>query len=579
MRVQRALIFVSLLFKICCCLWPTPKTYEHGSSVCWLSSDFHLILDPVQSTFWDDLPFAVPKCFYRVSLGHGEGGDLINAAFLRLKEAIRAHTFIPWKFYPNNADFEPESLSQNRLIRSLKVKYRYSLLSSPSKEAYDLSISEDCNVSLHANSPLGVLRALTTFMQLFYRHSHDVRRLSLPYMNTAPVMVSDAPAFEHRGLNLDISRNIIPPQDVIRTIDALALCKFNRLHLHASDAQSWPLEIPSLPELAAKGAYHSSQVWSVTDLHEVQQFGADRGVEVYIEMDMPGHTASVHQSYPELITSFNRKPWEKYSAQPPSGQLDLNSSAVHAFIETLLSDLLPRTKPFSPLFHLGGDEITAAAYNMTQTELRPFLRAFVDHAISIVKAHGLTPLVWEEQVLDYNLTLPANTVVQAWRGATASQPRSSLAELVGRGHRALFGSNDYWYLDCGHGTWIDPKGRDQGPSSGVEDRYVDYCTPYKNFRHILSYDPLVGIPPSQRHLVVGGEVHLWGELTDGVSLDTMLWPRVAAAGEVLWRGKGTVGEESTRRLAEMREWLVGIGVGSGPVQVTWCLMNAGNCVA
>ena len=538
---------------------------------------------PSQSAIRDYLPRTFHHFFRHRSPGHKHEDKLIRDAFLRLQEAVRAQLFIPWKFHQRNASFEPELDEQGAVIRSIQVKYYSGLLSSPSKEGYDLHISETCDVSLLANDPLGIVRALTTFGQLFYRHSHDESHFPIPYMNTAPVKVSDAPAFDHRGLNLDISRNIITPHDVIRTLDALTVCKFSRLHLHASDAQSWPLKIPSLPDLATKGVYHWSQVWTVADLHEIQKHGADRGVEVYIEIDIPGHTASIRESYPDLITSFNRKPWEKYSAQPPSGQLDLNSDAVYTFIDTLLSDSLPRTKPFSRLFHLGGDEITAEAYNLTQIGLKPSLQAFVKHAISIVSKHGLTPLVWEEQVLDYNLTLPANTIVQAWRGKPGTNPdsRSSLAELVGRGHRALFGSNDYWYLDCGHGTWIDPDRRDSGGSSSsvIRDPYLDYCTPYKNFRHMLSYDPLAEIPPSQRHLVVGGEVHLWGELTDGVNLDGMLWPRVAAAAEVLWRGKGTVGEESTRSLAEMRERLVAMGVGSGPVQVTWCLMNPGNCVA
>ena len=86
------------------------------------------------------------------------------------------------------------------------------------------------------------------------------------------------------------------------------------------------------------------------------------------------------------------------------------------------------------------------------------------------------------------------------------------------------------------------------------------------------------IPKEKKYLVVGGEVHLWGELTDGVNLDGMLWPRAAAAAEVLWRGKGEVGEGSTRRLAEMRERLVARGVGAGVVQMTWGLMNEGTCI-
>ena len=120
---------------------------------------------------------------------------------------------------------------------------------------------------------------------MFYKYSQANVGIYTPY---APLTVEDTPAFAHRGLNLDISRNIITPKEVMRTIEALAFNKFNRLHLHASDAQSWPLEIPALPDLAAKGAYREEQVWSVADLREVQSFGSHRGVEVYLEIDMPG---------------------------------------------------------------------------------------------------------------------------------------------------------------------------------------------------------------------------------------------------------------------------------------------------
>ena len=63
-----------------------------------------------------------------------------------------------------------------------------------------------------------------------------------------------------------------------------------------------------------------------------------------------------------------------------------------------------------------------------------------------------------------------------------------------------------------------------------------------------------GISPEHRQLVVGGEVHLWGELTETVSLDSTLWSRVAAAAEVIWSGTSKMpDEDTTRRLAEFRE--------------------------
>ncbi|KAI9879761.1 MAG: N-acetyl-glucosamine-6-phosphate deacetylase, partial [Watsoniomyces obsoletus] len=74
----------------------------------------------------------------------------------------------------------------------------------------------------------------------------------------------------------------------------------NRLHLHATESQSWPLEIPALPDLAAKGAYQPDLVWSTDDLEGVQAYGDDRGVMVYLEIDMPGHFYAALQALPEL---------------------------------------------------------------------------------------------------------------------------------------------------------------------------------------------------------------------------------------------------------------------------------------
>jgi len=180
--------------------------------------------------------------------------------------------------------------------------------------------------------------------------------------------------------------------------------------------------------------------------------------------------------------------------------------------------------------------------------------------------------MWEEMVLDWNLTLPQDVIIQTWRG----NQDNALSTILDKAHRTLFGSNAYWYLDCGFGSFLDPE--PSHPESPVKPPYLDYCQPYKNWRHMYAYDPLADIPEHQRHLVIGGEAHLWGELTDSVDLDGMLWPRVAAAAEVMWSGSGTRPDESTtRRLADMRERLLMRGVRAGVVQMEWCLRYKGGC--
>ena len=75
----------------------------------------------------------------------------------------------------------------------------------------------------------------------------------------------------------------------------------NKLHVHMTDSQSWPLEIPSMPDLAAKGAYHPGLIYSAKDLAALQRYGSLRGIEVFLEIDMPGHTSAIWYYNPDLI--------------------------------------------------------------------------------------------------------------------------------------------------------------------------------------------------------------------------------------------------------------------------------------
>ncbi|MCJ1402931.1 N-acetyl-glucosamine-6-phosphate deacetylase [Xylographa trunciseda] len=597
-----------LFFASVTAIWPLPKVYEPGSSTVWLSPDVRLVFkhkrvaaphfaepwhdqQSLRSSFFNVLQVAlsyVPrnphytstkaKALPSESLIQSEA--TIDAAFQRMKSTLFAERFVPFKFHARDIVFEPSLSSARTYVQEITIE-EYHTSSDPnadkptSTEAYSLEICGNGSTTIKIISVQGGIHAFNTFTQLFYAHTEGKADIYTPY---APVIVEDSPEFEHRGLNLDIARNRISTKDVKRTLDAMSFNKLNRLHLHATDSQSWPLEIPALPDLAHKGVYHKSQIWTSSDLRDVQQYGQSLGVEVYVEIDVPGHTASIHHSYPDLITAFNQQPWEPYAAEPPSGQLKLNSSSVPLFLSILLSDLFPRISPYSSHFHLGGDELNTNSYALDPTVnssskavLQPLLQIFYDYIFALTAAHSLTPLAWEEILLDWDVNLPPSTIIQTWR-----KP-ASLAAVVARGYRALFGPSTHWYLDCGLGTWMDP---DVSKPDDIRTKppYPDWCPPYKNWRLMYDYDPLEGIPDKDRHLVIGGEAHLWGELTDSVGLDGMLWPRMAAAAEVLWKGKGKVEEGVTRRLAEMRERLVARGVGAGMVQMEWCLRNPGGCL-
>lgn len=509
--------------------------------------------------------------------------SIIDAAIVRARNRLFNDKFIPWKFHPRNSNFEPSSTALKTYISQITLLQNASdpvdVVKAPDgelDESYTLAITQDGQVAITSVTSIGILHALETLTQLFYQSTDDG-----VYIPSAPVSITDAPMFPHRGLNLDVSRAYYAPSDIMRTIDALAWNKFNRLHLHATDSQSWPLEIPALPALANDGAYMKGLSYSPEVLAGIQKYGSYRGVQVLIETDMPGHTSSVALAYPDLIAAFNVQPdWDTYSAEPPTGQLKLNSAAVYEFLATLWSDLLPRVSPYSAYFHTGGDEVNVNVYLLDEgvrsnasSMIQPLLQKFIDFNHEHVRAAGLTPIVWEEQLLQWNLTLGLDVVVQTWLSD------DSLAQTVATGHKALFGNYNYWYLDCGKGQWLDF----YPASFQANYPFADYCSPTKNWRLIYSYDPLYNIPPNSTHLVLGGEIHMWSEQTDPAVLDSTVWPRACAAAEVLWSGaKDAQGRnrsqvEASPRLSEMRERMLLRGIGAGPVQMVYCTQNGTQC--
>ncbi len=90
------------------------------------------------------------------------------------------------------------------------------------------------------------------------------------------------------------------------------------------------------------------------------------------------------------------------------------------------------------------------------------------------------------------------------------------------------------YLDCGHGQWIT---WDNGDAFAEGYPFTDWCNPYKSWMLVYSYDPTDGLTADEAKLVLGGEVAVWSEMIDPVNLDSMMWPRASAAGEVLWSGR------------------------------------------
>ncbi|KAG9103012.1 N-acetyl-glucosamine-6-phosphate deacetylase [Ceratobasidium sp. 370] len=432
-------------------------------------------------------------------------------------------------------------------------------------EAYTLSVPADgSTATITANSTLGLFRGLTTFTQLWYTYD------SYTYTVEAPYTIADKPAYPYRGLLLDTARNYFPVSDIKRTIDAMSWVKLNQFHWHIVDSQSFPLVVSKFPELSAKGAYSAAQIYSQADVKDIVTYAAQRGVDVMLEIDTPGHTSAIGESHPDYIACHHSTPWSAYANEPPAGQLRLASPTVRKFTADLFSAVLSPLKGLGTLFSTGGDEINAKCYaedQPTQDELKKqgitiegALDKFTNVTHAAVRSAGRTPVVWEEMVLDHNVTLPKDTITLVWISS------ANVAAVVQKGYRVVHAPSDYFYLDCGGGGWVGsfPTGN-------------SWCDPFKTWQKAYSFDPLNGTTGDQASLVLGGQALLWTEQSDPSNLDTQVWPRAAAAAEVFWTGSGRNVTEALPRLHDVRYRMVQRGVRAIALQPLWCALRPYSC--
>ncbi|KAJ6554910.1 beta-hexosaminidase [Mycena vulgaris] len=554
MLYSKSAIFLAFIPRVLA-LWPIPRTLTTGTDFLVLSPTFSIsvnVQDPPE-----DLLSAVSQTklyletdkLQRLVVGRGSS----DAADLETAPVLPSLTL---------------TLQNSNPVLSISAESVKDVLNR--SEGYTLSIPGDGNPAvLSANSTLGLFRGLTTFSQLWY----DLAGVT--YTNVAPVsIVKDVPAYPYRGFMLDTSRNFFPVSDVKRTLDAMSWVKINTFHWHIVDSQSFPLFLPDFPELAQKGAYSTSEIYTPADVQDIVSYAAARGIDVLMEIDSPGHTAIIATSHPEHIACSQASPWSTFANEPPSGQLRLASPGTVNFTASLFTaaaKVLP-----SKYFSTGGDELNTQCYAkdaQTQADLKKSgqtleqaLNTFTQATHRALAKLGKTPVVWEEMVLEHNLTLSKEILVMVW---ISSQ---NAALVAAKNFKIVHAPSDYFYLDCGAGEWI---GKDPAGNS--------WCDPFKTWQKSYTFNPLENLTAAQAHLVMGGQQLLWTEQSDPQNLDSIAWPRAATSAEVFWTGAKLPdgspldGTKALPRLHELRYRMVQRGVRAIPLQPQWCVLRPGLC--
>lgn len=317
------------------------------------------------------------------------------------------------------------------------------------------------SVSITAVTFFGARHALETLSQLVAWDETVGKMITLTDAN-----ISDSPAFVHRGLLIDSSRNYISVPILKKIIDAMSFDKLNVLHWHLTDTHSFPFVSTREPRLALYGAYSPSHVYRPEDIRQLVHYAKVRGVKIIPEFDAPAHVGSgwewgERDGMGQLALCVNKEPWTTYCVEPPCGILNPANDNIYSVLNDIYSDMSELFE--SDVFHMGGDEVDFSCWNETAEILnwlekrgRPnqskedFLYLwsyFQNRSLEEVdKVHGnKQPIVlWTsglteegkaDQYLDKN-----RYIIQIWTTGTDV----SIAQLYRQGFRLIMSNYDAW---------------------------------------------------------------------------------------------------------------------------------------
>lgn len=413
-------------------------------------------------------------------------------------------------------------------------------------ESYELAVDE-ASVTVTGADAAGLFYGVQTLGQLLAR---DGDAWTLP-----AVTIADAPRFAYRGVMLDVARHFHPVETVKAYIDHAASLKMNALHLHLTDDQGWRIELhsrPALTELASGTAVggDAGGFYTKDDYRDIVEYAASRHMIVVPEIDMPGHTHAVGLAYPELaeapvISDHMREIIRDYGGDEPVAgapydgmavgfsSLKIHEEATYEFVADVFGELAAMTP--GPYLHFGGDESLS-------TSDEDFA-AFVTRASAIIADLGKTPVAWHEAGATADIA--DTTIGQYWGFMTPQEGAAERAQtFVDNGAQLILSPADAIYLDMKYPT---------GPSLGLT-----WANGPTSVERAYSWEPSDIVPGVEDADILGVEAPLWTEtIRTAEDIDTMAFPRIAAAAEAAW--SPATGESELRTWESFRERVGALG--------------------
>ena len=401
-------------------------------------------------------------------------------------------------------------------------------------EAYNLIVTHE-KVLVEGSSAKGVFYGVQTLKQLLALQAEEEGETSekgIPSVN-----ISDAPAFDYRGMHLDVARHMFPVDFIKKYIDLIAMHKMNTFHWHLTEDQGWRIEIKQYPKLTEIGSVRKETVieknfdpykgdgkeyggyYTQEEVKDIVAYAAERHVTIIPEIELPGHSRAVLAAYPELGNGTG--PYEVATKWGVFKEILAPKEETFEFLENVLTEVMELFP--SEYIHIGGDEAPKTEWEQSaqaqevikreglkdEHELQSY---FIQRIEKFLNKNGRQIIGWDE-ILEGGLA--PNATVMSWRGNQGG------IEAAKQKHNVVMTPNTHLYFDH---YQADPETEPLaiGGNSTVA--------------HVYSFDPIPEeLSSEEEKYILGAQANVWTEyMKESDYVEYMVLPRMTALSEVVW---------------------------------------------
>ena len=401
-------------------------------------------------------------------------------------------------------------------------------------EAYNLIVTHE-KVLVEGASAKGVFYGVQTLKQLLALQAEEEGETSekgIPSVN-----ISDAPAFDYRGMHLDVARHMFPVDFIKKYIDLIAMHKMNTFHWHLTEDQGWRIEIKQYPKLTEIGSVRKETVieknfdpykgdgkeyggyYTQEEVKDIVAYAAERHVTIIPEIELPGHSRAVLAAYPELGNGTG--PYEVATKWGVFKEILAPKEETFEFLENVLTEVMELFP--SEYIHIGGDEAPKTEWEQSaqaqevikreglkdEHELQSY---FIQRIEKFLNKNGRQIIGWDE-ILEGGLA--PNATVMSWRGNQGG------IEAAKQKHNVVMTPNTHLYFDH---YQADPETEPLaiGGNSTVA--------------HVYSFDPIPEeLSSEEEKYILGAQANVWTEyMKESDYVEYMVLPRMTALSEVVW---------------------------------------------